>query len=221
MPTKTSPILEPLLKSSALPEYAEQLNAYLEEERRKREAYYDWITEDDKAEFIFGEIIVQSPAKKRHTDASANLTSLLRTYVDENSLGFVGSETVLVAFTRNDYLPDIVYYGPQSAARLTDDQMKFPPPDLIVEVLSPSTEEKDRTTKFDDYEDHGVSEYWLVDPKERFVEQYILRDGNYQLLSKMQRGSIISEVVEGFEIPIEAIFDSKAKNRTLAAMLST
>ena len=167
-----SPSLEPLLKSPKLSLYARAIQTYLDEEQEKRESFYDWLTEDIKAEFINGEVIVQSPAKKQHTDVVANLTSLLRTFVDEHDLGFVGAETVLVTLTRNDYLPDIAFFTANRAKQFTPHQMKYPAPDLVVEVLSPSTAVIDRTTKFEDYAAHGVSEYWLVDPEKQTVEQY-------------------------------------------------
>ena len=96
----TTPVLEPLLKSPKLSIYAKQLQQYIDEEQRKREAFYDWITEDTKAEFINGEIVMQTPAKKRHTVATMNLSSLLDAYVELHDLGFVGAETVLIANLR-------------------------------------------------------------------------------------------------------------------------
>jgi Uma2 family endonuclease len=215
-----SPDLKTLLRSPKLSLYAREIQSYLNEETRRREAYYDWLTPDVKAEFINGEIIVQSPAKKRHTDVVANLATLLRTYVDEHDLGFLGAETVLISLTRNDYLPDIVFFTAGQARELSPDQMKFPPPDFIVEVLSPSTEEKDRQLKFEDYAAHGVMEYWLVDPEQQTVEQYILRDETYELLLKVKTGSLSSEVISGFTIPVEAIFDTKLKNRVLGQLLA-
>ncbi len=52
------------------------------------------------------------------------------------------------------------------------EQMKYPAPDFIAEILSPSTESVDRITKFEDYAAHGVAEYWLIDPAKKIVEQY-------------------------------------------------
>lgn len=195
------------------------MQSYLDEESRKRDAFYDWLTPDVKAEFINGEIVVQSPAKKRHTDASMNLSALLRTYVELNDLGFVGAETVLISLTRNDYLPDICYFGREKTAAIEPDQMTYPAPDFIVEVLSPSTADVDRGVKFEDYAVHGVAEYWLVDPKLETVEQYILENDRYQLLLKVNGGSLTSEAVPGFVVPVAAIFDSKVKNQALAVIL--
>ena len=59
MTIATAPVLEPLLKSPKLVIYTNQLQQYLDEERRKREAFYDWLTEDTKAEFINGEIVIR------------------------------------------------------------------------------------------------------------------------------------------------------------------
>lgn len=192
---------------------------YLDEESQKREAFYDWMTPDVKAEFINGEIVVQSPAKKRHTVASMNLSALLSTFVEMNDLGFVGAETVLVSLTRNDYLPDICFFDREKAATIEPEQVKYPAPDFVVEILSPSTADVDRGVKFEDYAAHKVAEYWLVDPEFETVEQHILENDRYKLLLKVNSGSLASKTVQGFIIPVTAIFDSKAKNEALAAIL--
>lgn len=215
-----TPALESLLRSPKLPAYLQQIQAVLDEEQRRREDFYAWITEDIKAEFINGEVVVQSPAKKRHTIASINLTTLLSTYVDLHKLGFVGSETVLITLTRNDYLPDVCYFGAEKAAQIGSDQMKYPPPDFIVEILSPSTKTTDRGVKFEDYAAHGVAEYWLIDPEDRTIEQYYLRDESYELRLKVQTGPLASVIITGFEIPVEAVFDAVVKNMVLREMLA-
>ena len=74
-------------------------------------------------------------------------------------------------------------------------------PHLVVEILSPSTVGNDRTIKKDLYERSGVSEYWIVDPIEQQVEQWILRDGKYLLAprAKVIRLSFVSDVEVDFE----------------------
>ncbi|MFQ5616065.1 MAG: Uma2 family endonuclease [Anaerolineales bacterium] len=200
--------------------YANQLKTYLDGEARRRDAFYAWITEDIKAEFINGEVVMQTPAKKIHTIASMNLSALLDAYVESHALGFVGAETVLVALTRNDYLPDICFFGPEKAAQTSPEQVKYPAPDFIAEIFSPSTASKDRGTKFEDYADHGVQEYWIIDPQRETLEQYLLKAGSYELALKLKTGHITSEVVSGFTIPVEAIFDRKIKNQLLVKMLA-
>lgn len=221
MSVKTAPVLEPLLQSYKLPLYARQLQQYVDEEARKRAAFYDWLTEDTKAEFINGEIVMQTPARKQHTTASMNLSSLLDVYVELHQLGFVGAETVLIALTRNDYLPDICYFNTAKAQNFSAAQVKYPAPDFIVEVLSLGTEKVDRGIKFEEYAANGVQEYWLVDPDQETVEQYGLRDEEYALQLKLKAGEISSTVITGFTIPVAAIFDRKLKNQVLSQWLNS
>lgn len=220
MTIATAPALEPLLKSPKLSIYTNQLQQYLAEERRKREAFYDWLTEDIKAEFINGEIVIQTPAKKRYTVATMNLSSLLDAYVEQHDLGFVGTETVLIALTRNDYLPDVCFFTTEKAQDFPSDQVKYPAPDFVVEVLSPGTATIDRGIKFEEYAASGIGEYWIVDPEQQTVEQYHLQGETYELLLKVKSGEISSEVVKGFTLPVAAIFDRKLKNQVLTQFLN-
>ena len=93
--------------------------------------------------------------------------------------------------------------------------MHFPAPDLVVEVLSPSSEAIDRGVKFEDYAAHAVGEYWLVDAESENVEQYVLQGEDYKLHMKSGSGLLTSLSVSGFEVPVRAIFD-QAEN--LAAL---
>jgi Uma2 family endonuclease len=126
----------------------------------------------------------------------------------------------MVSLTENDYEPDINFWRPEKSGRFQPDQIRFPAPDWIAEVLSPDTEANDRGVKFEDYAAHGVSEYWIVDADKQTVEQYTLIDGNYQLLLKSGSGTIRSEVIAGLEIPIVAIFDDAENLRVLKKLLT-
>ena len=203
------PAVQELLNSPKLALHVRTFNRVLEEERQKREHFYNEVTEYEKAEFINGEIIVHSPAKKRHTEAGKLLLRLLDLYVQIRDLGFLGYEKTLVTLTRNDYEPDLCFFRKEKAQAFTSDQMKYPAPDFIAEILSPSTERRDRGVKFEDYAAHGVGEYWLLDPKAEVVEQYVLKDGQYVLRMKSGSGQIESEVIDGLAIPVRALFDDE------------
>jgi Uma2 family endonuclease len=156
--TSAEPIQE-LLASPELPNAVDRLSMVLESERKRRERFYDEITPETKAEFINGEVIVHSPVSLNHLNATKNLMLLLDAYVRSKSLGEVFPEKALIALTRNDYEPDITYFSSAKAAGFRGKQMKFPAPDLAVEVLSQSTEHRARGIKFQDYGAHGVGEY--------------------------------------------------------------
>jgi len=199
--------LEQLTRSPKLSLYYQRIHDLLADEQQRREAFRRMIKESDKAEFINGEMIIHSPVKSRLAKVSFNLAELFSLFVKQRALGWVVHEKVMISLTRNDYEPDICFFRKDVADQFAPDQMEFPAPDLIVEVLSPSTEHVDRGVKFEDYAAHGVSEYWIVDPEIETVEQYVLSAEAFELRIKARSGSIASAVVAGFEIPIRAIFD--------------
>ena len=197
-----------LLDQPTLPEVVEMLTQRLAEEKQRRLKFYEEITPDMKAEFINGEVIMHSPALAKHTEARMRVTYLMYSYAGSRQLGRVHDEKSLCTFPRNDYEPDVVFFGPEKAADILPNTPQFPPPDFACEVLSPSTEKRDRGVKFQDYEAHGVKEYWIVDPEAEILEQYVLNfEGRYELRMKSGTGQVTSTAAPGFSIPVRAIFD--------------
>ncbi len=198
----------------------EQVKTRLADEKKRRRHFYEIVEENKKMEFINGEIVFHSPVKLQHNSATKLLCKLLDTFVIKNKLGFVGIEKIMVSLTRNDYEPDICFFGNEKAKSFTAKQMKFPAPDFVVEVLSKSTAKADRETKFQDYAAHGVGEYWIVDAETQTVEQYFLQNEQYELLVKAKDGSIESVVLPKFKIPIRAIFDETENLNALSNLIS-
>lgn len=219
LPMSTEDLIRQLRQSPGLPLIVQEFQAVLDAEREKREQFYRDMREGDKVEFINGQVIVHTPVKLRHSQASDNLFALMKAFVQKHDLGIVGHEKLLVSLTRNDYEPDICFFGVEKARALAPDQTHFPAPDLIVEVLSDSTEGLDRGIKFEDYALHGVGEYWLVDAAQETVEQYALEAGRYELIIKARTGTIASRAIAGFEIPVRAIFDAQEQMAALREIL--
>ena len=213
------PAIEELLASPTLPETVARLTATLADERSRRLRFYDEITPEMKAEFISGQVIMHSPATYEHTQIRGFIESLLGNYVNLHDLGVVTGEKSLCVFPRNDYEPDVVFFGTEKAAKLRRKTLKFPIPDLVCEILSDSTEKRDRGVKFQDFEAHGVREYWIVSPDRREMEQYILEKGSYVLRMKSRTGEVASVVVKGFRAPLAAFFDSKANLAALRKII--
>ncbi len=211
-------IITELLQERDAYEILQLAQQKLAEEAERRLLFYNEITEQEKAEFIMGEIIVHSPVRIEHNEATIFLVALLNTYTRIHKLGKVGMEKILIRLTRNDYEPDICFFGKEKAANIKPRQTIFPAPDFVVEVLSDSTEKRDRGIKFLDYAAHQVPEYWIIDAEEGFVEQYILKNGEYNLYQKLHEGEIESAVIEGFRIPVKAIFDEDVNMETLGKM---
>lgn len=218
--TMKSPVLDALLESPVLPELIQEAQRALGREQRLREKFYADITPEHKWEFIQGEVVMHSPALSRHLLATMRTYKLLDAYVSTRALGGVYVEKAMTCFPRNDYEPDVMFFGTAKAALIVPDTLKFPIPDLIVEVLSPSTEARDRGIKFQDYALHGVAEYWIIDPVAETVEAHRLEGDAYAPVPRQTEGTISSDVVPGFEIPVRTIFDDAENLAALRVILA-
>ncbi len=185
------------------------MQSVLTENETKRIAFYNAINEWDKVEFINGEAIFHSPTTFKHSLVSTNLLYLLTHHLKTNKIGGqICIEKIMIELTRNSYEPDICFFRKEVSDTFTDSQMLFPTPDFIVEILSPSTEKTDREIKFRDYAQHGVREYWIIDPDKETIEQYELKDKQFELLVKLNSGTITSITIDGFSSDLKQIFAS-------------
>ena len=201
-------------------EISQLIQQKLDDERRLRNKFYEDMTPELKIEFIDGEVILHSPARNVHLDVTVWILKLLHTYVGIHQLGEVKSEKCLVVFPRNDYEPDVVYFGPEKASKLQADTMKFPIPDLVVEVLSESTEQRDRGVKFEDFEAHGVLEYWIVDAEAQTVEQFVRQGEILHLKMKSSTGELASDTIPGFTVSVRAFFEAGENLSALRAIVA-
>lgn len=208
-------LLKEILDSPKLPDYVEELRQYLLEEEAKRNLFYENIRDDEKAEFINGEVVYHSPAKNKHTVLVDNIATIFTRFVRKNKIGSIRREKALIKLRRNDFEPDICFFRKDVSDAFEPDTMLFPVPDFVVEVLSASTEKIDRGVKFVDYAFNGVKEYWLIDADKRVVEQYILEDQSFVLAEKVQHATVRCKVLEGLEIPLEAIFEEETNEQFL------
>ena len=81
-------------------------------------------------------------------------------------------------------------------------------PELIVEILSPGNTKKEMKYKFELYEAEGVQEYWIVDPTEKVILQYILENNQFTNHRPLiEEDTIQSTVLQGFTLPLSNIFE--------------
>ena len=137
-------LVEKILRQPNAPLLYQELSAAINSEHARRLSFYEWIDENTKAEFINGKIIIHSPFKRKHWKITDLFSSLLSIYVRMKKLGVTGTEKVMIALTRNDYEPDIVFFNKEKAATFEEDQVLFPAPDFVVEILSKSTQKIDK-----------------------------------------------------------------------------
>jgi Uma2 family endonuclease len=214
--------LESLFQSPRLPQYLSKLQTSWRAEQERRNQFQNELKQYDgrKVEFINGEVVLPMSVKKEHADVLWLLLNLLKHFVLLRGLGYVGYEKIMISLERNDYEPDICFFGKAKADGFKNKQVRFPAPDFVVEVLSPDSETRDRVTKFYDYAANGVLEYWVIDPEVETIDQFILCDGAYELKQKSSSGQIRSEAVAGFEIPVRAVFDAQENLQALQKILA-
>ncbi|MFN8354333.1 MAG: Uma2 family endonuclease [Spirosomataceae bacterium] len=199
--------VEEILQAPNLRELIDGLEKAWAEEQQRRHEFWATVDETIKAEFILGEIIYHSPIYGRHWMVSSNLLTHLLPYVKQHQLGKIAVEKVMIRLTRNDYEPDICFWRKERTHDFGQKQSAFPAPDFIIEILSDSTKDRDYGIKMTDYALHGVEEYWIVDPDNHTVEQYLLNNSTYLLAQKLKEGVLTSEVITGFRLNVNEIFE--------------
>ena len=134
--------------------------------------------EERREELIGGKVVMMSPASAEHVYTAGSIYNIFKNYLKgKNCIPF--SDGLLVHLTDdNKFVPDMMVVCDRS--KIKSDGVHGAP-DLVVEVLSPSTAKDDRTRKKEVYEACGVPEYWLVSPTDKSIEVYLLQSGKYSL----------------------------------------
>jgi len=175
-----------------------------------RYADYLRLPDDGKRyEIIHGVLYVANAPGFDHQFAVTKLTSRLDLFVSERKLGVVLAAPFEVHLTETSrpVQPDLLFIRAEQQPE-PGAQLFAGVPDLIVEVISPSSFRLDRRTKFDAYEGAGVLEYWLVDPKTRSVEVHTLARGEYALLGQFTGDEVIqSNVLVGINLAANVLFN--------------
>lgn len=173
------------------------------------EQFLEWLDEDTWAEWVDGEVELMSPISLLHQEVSRFLITILQFYISYHDLGALHHEPFQMKTGRDlpGRSPDILFVSKQNQHRLKSIYLDGPA-DLVVEIVSPDSEERDRVTKFTEYQQGGVREYWLIDPQKREAEFYVLgEEGKYVLRAKGNSGEYHSMVLEGLWLRIEWLWE--------------
>lgn len=124
-----------------------------------------------RQEVIGDELVVTPAPSLHHQRIAGRLFARLFHFVEGQGLGEVFPAPLDVLLGEGDYLqPDLVFVRKERAAHILSDRGVEGAPDLVVEILSPATEARDRGIKLDRYRLYGVDEYWILDPVGRAIE---------------------------------------------------
>lgn len=135
--------------------------------------------EEFREELIGGKAVAMSPRPMyNHNHIAFNIAVLFSNYLRGKPCTAIPDGTDLYLTEEDRFVPDVMVVCDRDKIRRDG---VHGAPDLVVEVLSPSTMRNDRMGKKEVYQTCGVREYWLVDPENRTIEQYLLQDGKLEL----------------------------------------
>ncbi len=154
-------------------------------------------------EIIDGELFVTPSPRTAHQKVVTNLCYYLADFIKKEELGEVYVAPFDVVFSRYDIVePDVLYISKARATVVTENNVQGAP-DLVVEVLSESTADIDRTTKLKLYARFGVQEYWIIDPRICSAEVYRREKGSFELAATLHfEDSLTSPLFSGFNLPL-------------------
>jgi len=162
---------------------------------------------DSRYEIIHNEIYAMPSPNTKHQRISRNLQFKLDSFVQQHKVGELFNAPFDVILDQdNTVQPDIIFVSTANAGIITDRAVEGVP-DLLIEIISPSSFYRDSEIKKELYQKYGVKEYWIVDPANEIVEIFTLKDKKYELhLFDSAKGKISSLIVVGLEINLQEIF---------------
>lgn len=165
------------------------------------------MPEDGKRrELIDGELYVTPSPVNYHQKILLNLTGAFWKFLESHPLGELRFAPLDVILSEHDVVePDLLFVLNEHRDILQDWVRGVP--DLVIEILSPSTEARDRGIKLKAYARHGVGEYWIVDPNAQIIEIYRRAAEGFHLSGTWAKGlSVETPLLLGFSLPVASVF---------------
>ena len=171
-----------------------------------RHTYQDYLAlpnAADRCELIDGEYYAMPSPNEAHQDSVLMFAILLRRFVVNGGLGKVFIAPFDVILSPYDvFQPDVIFLSNERMRMRTGDNIRGAP-DLVVEVLSPSTAERDRGVKRDRYARFGVREYWIADLDARLIEVLTARDNGFATAGVYGDGdTLLSPLLAGLRLDV-------------------
>jgi len=184
--------------------------ALLEKEQtKKRYTYEDYekLPEGAPYQLIGGELIMTPSPMPYHQIIVRNIGFELLKFNEQRRLGEVIFAPMDVYLSETEtYQPDIIFISKDRVNIIGEKKIEAAP-DLVIEILSPSTAYYDLRHKKRIYEKSGVKEYWIVDPMEKGLEAYENVNGEFKVFSQAQeKDRVKSKLLEGFGVELEKAF---------------
>jgi len=196
---------------------SDQVTTVLSPERQ----LYDWFVEQQWNEELYlalannrnalvelsdGKVVIHVMPTPAHQNVTGNLYAVLRQYGRSGERGRAYTAPMPVRLWPGKFRePDVVYYRAEHLDRIGEEFGD--PPDLVAEVLSPSTRGLDTGAKAEEYAMAGIPEYWLLDPEAQTITVYVLADGRYRFAALYRSGETArSETLDALTVRVDDLF---------------
>lgn len=168
---------------------------------------YRKLPEGAPYQLIGGELVLTPAPGTYHQIISMKLGFQMVDFVSKNGLGIVLFAPIDVYLEETEtYQPDIIFIA-RERMEIIEPARISSAPDLVVEILSPTTAYYDLRKKYKVYERCGVKEYWIVDPEEKSVQVFLLKEGKFVLDQEAAiQNTVTSRIIEGLTVSLETIF---------------
>jgi Uma2 family endonuclease len=153
-----------------------------------------------------GELVMSPSPSFFHQEIVVRFHDLLRAWLREHDSGKTGIAPLDMILTSRRVVQPDVFFVLNERLSILQDRLRGAA-DLVVEVISPESRRRDRIDKRDLYEQHGVREYWLIDPEAQTVEVLHLESGEYKLVGRWHPGETAqSRLLKGFHVAVSDLF---------------
>ncbi len=171
--------------------------------------YADYLrtADDERYELLSGELVMSPSPREIHQYILGRLFLRLGTFIYGRNLGRVYCSPFDVVLSDTDVVqPDLLFVSSGRESIITAENVQGAP-DLVVEILSPATAERDRTIKLDLYARYGVREYWIVDPDDKKITVFVRGESRFEVVGIYEaEESLHSPTLAEFSIALQDIF---------------
>ena len=181
---------------------------HIAEQKKYTEADYNLLEEGAPFQLINGDLIMSPAPTSYHQILSGRLFKVIDNFLEKNNFdGICLYSPIDVRLDEeNTFQPDLIYISAERKTALLQNRI-MGAPDLVIEILSPSTAYYDLLQKKDVYERFGVEEYLIVDPIRKDAKLYVLENETFMLKqNEAQNGSISFGTLPGLQINLQKLF---------------
>ncbi len=177
---------------------------------KKLLTYQDYINlpeDGNRYEVINGELIMVAAPNTGHQFVSGNIYFELYRFIQKRKIGKILDAPVDVLLSESNVVqPDIFFVSKENSKIVTEKNISGAP-DMVIEIISPSTAYYDLLEKKELYAVHGVREYWIVEPKKMWIEVYINQNGKFEVDQRVEQTGIIrSIIIKDFSLNLANVF---------------